>query len=84
MKENEVIEKKEIGKEKFKELAKDMKPVINDMEAVLKKHGIECLSSLTMNTDGYFNFGIHDSDWEFKRTRNDSKSVIAATFTEEI
>lgn len=78
------IRQAEIEKEKFKELAKDMKPVINDMEAVLKKHGIECLSSLTMNTDGYFNFGIHDSDWEFKRTRNDSKSVIAATFTEEI
>ena len=84
MKENEVIEKKEIGKEKFKELAKDMKPVINDMEAVLKKHGIDCLSSLTMSIDGYFNFSIHDSDWEFKRIGNDSRSVISATLTEEM
>ena len=44
---NEAGNKNEISKEKFKELAKDMKPVIQEMEKVLSKHGVECLVPFT-------------------------------------
>lgn len=74
----------DISKEKFRELAKDMKPIISDMEKVLNKHGIECLSSLTMSTDGYFRFNVHDTDWEFKRASKDAKSVISFQICEEV
>ena len=74
----------EMEKEKFKDLARDMKPVIKNMEEVFKKHDIECLSSLTVSTDGYFNFRIHDSDWEFKRADSNSKLVISIHITEEV
>lgn len=76
--------KKEMSKEKFRELAEDMKPVIMDMDRILNKHGIECLSSLTMSTDGYFRFDIHDTEWEFKRANKDAKSVISFQICEEV
>lgn len=82
MKQN--VTENKVGRDEFRELAKDMKPVIKDMEAVLNKHDITCLASLTMSTDGYFNFGIHDSDWGFIRSDSNSRQVIRSTICEEI
>lgn len=73
-----------MGKEEFRELAKDMKPIIKDMEDVLKKHGVECLASLCMSTDGYFSFDIHNSKWEYKRSNSNAKSVIYMYESEEV
>lgn len=84
MSKNGVVQKDEIGKEKFKELAQDMKPVLKNMEDILKKHGVECLVSLCISTDGYFNLNVHDSEWEFKRTNSNSKSVIYRCESEEV
>lgn len=75
---------KELTQEEFKELANDLKPVLKSMEAVLKKHNIECLASTCLSTDGYFNFSLHDSDWEFKRTNSDAKTLISKTITVEV
>ena len=77
-------ESKELTQEEFKELANDLKPVLKSMEAVLKKHNIECLTSTCLSTGGYFNFSLHDSDWEFKRTNSDAKMLICKSITEEI
>lgn len=77
-------ESKELTQEEFEELAKDLKPVLKSMEAVLKKHNIECLTSTCLSTDGYFNFSLHDSDWEFKRTNSDAKTLISKTITVEV
>lgn len=78
------MKENEMSKEEIKELAKDMKPVIESMEEVLKKHDIKCLTSMTMGTDGYFNFSLHDSDWEFKRLNSGSKALISMNIVEEV
>ena len=77
-------ESKDLTQEEFEKLAKDLKPVLKSMEAVLKKHNIECLTSTCLSTDGYFNFSLHDSDWEFKRTNSDAKTLISKTITVEV
>lgn len=73
-----------MGKEEFRNLAVDMKPVIKDMEDVLKKHGIKRLVSLAISTDGYFNLNVHDSQWEFKRADSSEKCVIYRCEREEL
>ena len=78
------MEKDQMTQEEFEELAKDLKPVLKSMEAVLKKHNIECLTSTCMSTDGYFNFSLHDSDWEFKRTNSNAKMLISKSITVEV
>ena len=77
-------ESNNITQEEFKDLAKDLKPVLKSMEDVLKKHNIECLASTSMSTDGYFNFSLHDSDWEFKRLSSDAKMLISKNIIEEV
>lgn len=74
----------EMDKEKFRELSKDIKPVIMDMERVLNKHDVECISSLTMSTDGYFRFNVHDTKWEFVRADSNSKPMISYHICEEV
>lgn len=83
---NQIVqeESKELTQVEFKELANDLKPVLKSMEAVLKKHNIECLTSISMSADGYFNFSLHDSDWEFKRLSSDAKMLICKSITEEV
>ena len=83
---NQIIqeESRELTQEEFKKLANDMKPVLKSMEEVLKKHNIECLTSTCLSTDGYFNFSLHDSDWEFKRTNSDAKMLISKSISEVV
>lgn len=76
--------KGKMTQEEFKELAKDLKPVVKTMEDVLKKHNIESLTSMCMSTDGYFNFNVHDSEWEFKRANSNTKMLICKSITEEV
>lgn len=71
-------------KEEFRKLAVDMKPVIKDMEDVLRKHEVKCIASLTICADGYFNFSTHNSSWEFKRTDSSGKSLICTYTSEEV
>lgn len=78
------VKSKDLSHEKFKELAKDLKPVIKTMEEVLKKHDIESITSMTMSTDGYFHFSVHDSGWEFKRLDSEAKTLICKSITEEV
>lgn len=76
--------KKEMGKKEFRELAEDMGHIIEQMEGVLKRHEVAGLSTLTMDTDGYFHFQPTGSGWEFKRINDDSKPMISMTICEEL
>lgn len=78
------VKSKDLSHEEFKELAKDLKPVIKTMEEVLKKHSVECITSMTMSTDGYFHFSVHDSGWEFKRLDSNEKALICRCISEEV
>lgn len=76
--------KKEMGKNEFRELAKDMEPVIAQMEEVLKRNDVTNLVSLTMDVEGYFHFQPHNSDWEFKRLNTDSRPKLSMTICEDL
>lgn len=76
--------KKEMGKKEFRELAEDMKPVIEQIEEILKRYDIPGLATLAMDTDGYFRFQTAESEWEFKRVNDDSKPMISMTICEEL
>lgn len=71
-------------KEEFKALAVAMKPVIEEMWAVLKEHKVECLASVTMSTDGYVRFYHHNTDWEMSRSAGDSEFSIRNELREVI
>ena len=71
-------------KEKFKALAADMKPVIDEMNEVLKKHGIECLASVTLSSDGYATFSHHKTSWEMIRTTGTENFEIRNEYREVI
>ena len=59
-------------KEKFKAMAKDLLPVINDMMAVLKKHGVKELANITADADGYFTFVAYDGMWDIYRVNENA------------
>lgn len=71
-------------KGKFKALAADMLPVIERMNAVLEKHGVEKLASVTMSTDGYFSFYTHETAWEMIRVSGSDTAKITYSFSEDI
>ena len=71
-------------KEAFKALAVAMKPIIEDMWAVLMEHEIEDLASLTLSTDGYARFNHHGSDWEMVRAVGDEQFMIRNEIREAI
>lgn len=71
-------------KEKFKALAADMLPVIETMNAVLEKHGVEKLTSVTTRTNGYFLFYTHETAWEMSRVSGSDTAKITCSFSEDI
>lgn len=71
-------------KEKFKALAVDILPAIEQMNAVLKKHGVEKLASVTTKTDGYFSFYTHETAWEMSRVSGSDTAKITYSYSEDI
>lgn len=58
--------------EEFKEISKDLLPLINQLEEVLKKHKVSAIASLTVDvTIGYFSFSTHANKWEMIRVNNE-------------
>lgn len=72
------------SEKEFRELAADMIPVIKGMMAVLKKHDIESLASVTVGEDGYFRFSYAGTDCEFTRTDKNSNARINFNHTVEM
>ena len=51
--------------EQFQSLVKDIIPIAESMKAVLEKHGVDSMVSLTLKkSDEYVDFH-HDSGWDF-------------------
>lgn len=69
---------------KFKKLAVDMIPVIEEMGEVLKKHGVESLASINMSIDGYFTFSHAGTEWDFTRVCKNDAPKIRMNYTEEL
>lgn len=58
--------------EEFKELAKDILPLVTQIEDVLKKHGVTAIASITANVaTGYFSFSTRANSWEMVRVNNE-------------
>lgn len=76
------MERKE--KEEFKMLAIAMKPIIEEMWAVLKEHKVEDLASVTMSTDGYVAFSHHGTTWDMIRYQGESDFIIRNNLQEVI
>ncbi len=72
-------------KAKFKELSLEILPMIAGMMKVLESKGEGKTASLHMNaSDGYFNFDLYDTGWEFSKYSNDNKVAIRYQYREEI
>lgn len=63
-------------KEEFKALAVAMKPIIEEMWAVLKEHKVEDLACLSVKTDGYVWFRHGGTDWELSRYVGETELAI--------
>lgn len=71
--------------ERFKELAKDILPLVNQIEDVLKKHGVTVMASMTADTTtGYLSFCTHANQWEMVRANNECPVRIRYDFSEEL
>lgn len=69
--------------EQFKELAKDILPLANQIEDVLKKHGVNVIASVTANVaTGYLSFSTHANRWEMVRTNNEYPVNIRYEYSE--
>lgn len=73
-----------MDKEKFKSLARDMRPFIDDMTEVLKMHGVEELAFVSLSSDGYFNFHTNGCGWYMCKLDKDSKTKIEISLSEEL
>lgn len=70
--------------EDFRKLSMEVLPLANKLQEILKGHGVQDLASLTLSTDGYMTFHIHETKWEMVRARNDKAVRIRYEFSEEI
>lgn len=71
--------------ERFKGMSKEILPLINQIEEVLKKYEVSDLASLTVDAKtGYFTFSTHESDWEMSRSDNECPVRLRYSFSEEI
>lgn len=66
----------------FRELAKDVLPVIGDFERLLEEHGVEGSVGIIVSADGYFAFNQYESD--FKMQRMSKKSPITIHLKEVV
>lgn len=72
-----------VDKEKFKSLCVEVLPLINGIMEAVRRNGYEAMSSLTMEKDEYFSFGIHGIGWNMGRV-NGGPVKIRYEYSEEI
>lgn len=63
-------------KEEFITIAKEIKPLIEQLMETLDQCGVESMSSLTMDTNGYFYFTLHDEKYHFVRTNRNRAAKV--------
>ena len=69
--------------ERFRGMAKEVLPLIIQLEEVLKKHGVSAISNLTADvTTGYFSFSTHENKWEVMRLNNEHPVNLRYAYSE--
>lgn len=77
-------EDEKMSKDAFKALAKDLLPIFDQMNDVLEKHGVKGLSSVNLDTDGYFRFDSCFTKWEFVRSAGSDTPRIKLFVIEDV
>lgn len=60
----------------FRELGKDVLPVIGDLERLLKKHSVKGSVGIIVSEDGYFSFQSYETDFKMQRINKESPITI--------
>ena len=69
--------------ERFKEMSKEVLPLIIQLEEVLKKHGVSDMASLTTDvTNGYLYFYLHENEWEIVRSKYECPVNLLYAYSE--
>ncbi len=74
----------ECHKEAFMGLCTNVLPLIGEIIKNAKKSGVEGMASLTMDTNGYFSFDIHNSRWRMVKTDKESPTKIEYQYSEVV
>ncbi len=82
--ESKAVFTQERHKEAFKGLCINVPPPIGEIIESARKSGVEGMIGISVATDGYFSFDVHNSSWKMARLDNDSPVKIKYEHSEEI
>lgn len=82
--ESKAVFTQECHKEAFKGLCINVLPLIGKIIESARKSGVEGMVGISVATDGYFSFDVHNSCWKMARIDNDSPVKIKYEHSEEI
>ena len=68
--------------EEFKELAKEVKPLLEEAIKILKKHETKGLASVTLGVDGYMDFIVFKGGMEMCRVDEDAPTRLSCNLEE--
>ena len=74
----------ESHKEAFMGLCINVLPLIGEIIDSAKKSGVDGMVGLTVDTNGYISFDVHNSRWGMKRLDSDSPAKIEYRFSEVV
>lgn len=74
----------ECHKEAFMGLCINVLPLIGEIIESAKKSGVEGMVGLTVATNGYISFDVHNSRWKMGRMDNESPAKIEYQFSEVV
>ncbi len=74
----------ESHKEVFMGLCINVLPLIGEIIDSAKKSGVDGMVGLTVDTNGYISFDVHNSRWGMKRLDSDSPAKIEYRFSEVV
>ena len=74
----------ESHKEAFMGLCINVLPLIGEIIDSAKKSGVDGMVGLTVDTNGYISFDVHNSRWGMKRLDSDSPAKIKYRFSEVV
>lgn len=73
----------ESHKEAFMGLCINVLPLIGEIIDSAKKSGVDGMVGLTVDTNGYISFDVHNSRWGMKRLDSDSPAKIEYRFIQK-
>lgn len=74
----------ECHREAFMGLCINVLPLIGEIIENAKKSGVEGMVGLSMDTNGYFSFDVHESRWKMVRMGGESPAKIEYQYSEVV